>query len=80
MKKMRKVLCMILTVIMIVAVFPVTAMAEENVAMNFVEFQQNEKMSDTMSDEIEIIASGYCGVDGNEKSIEWALYSTGICI
>lgn len=43
MKKMRKVLCMILTVIMIVAVFPVTAMAEENVAMNFVEFQQNEK-------------------------------------
>ena len=78
MKKMRKVLCMILTVIMIVAVFPVTAMAEENVAMNFVEFQQNEKMSDTMSDEIEIIASGYCGADGNEKSIEWALYSTGV--
>lgn len=78
MKKMRKVLCMILTVIMIVAVFPVTAMAEENMAMNFVEFQQNEKMADTMSDEIETIASGYCGANGNEKSIKWTLYSTGV--
>lgn len=55
MKKMRKVLCMILTVIMIVAVFPVTVMAEEST----------------------IVASGYCGADGDGSNLKWSLDDKG---
>ncbi len=55
MKKMRKVLCMILTVIMIVAVFPVTAMAEESA----------------------LVASGYCGAEGDGSNLKWSLDDKG---
>ena len=55
MKKIRKVLCVILTVIMIAAVFPVTAMAEEST----------------------IVASGYCGADGDGSNLKWSLDDKG---
>ena len=73
MKKVRKVLCVILTVIMIAAVFPVAAMAEESTAMNFAEFQQNEKMANAT----EIVASGYCGAEGDGSNLKWTLDSEG---
>ena len=55
MKKIRKVLCVILSIIMIVAVFPVTAMAEEST----------------------IVASGYCGADGDGSNLKWSLDDKG---
>ena len=55
MKKMRKVLCVILSIIMIAAVFPVTAMAEEST----------------------IVASGYCGADGDGSNLKWSLDDKG---